>query len=737
MIKKSSFFIIWTVFIFSKGSCQWNALPPSQLSVELLEQPEKVFITDFSPEFGWVMNSNRKNDYQTAYQILVASSQGSLANNNGDWWDSGKVSLNHSINVEYAGKLLSPHSTYFWQVRTWDKENNVSDYSQPQMFRTGVREEKYGTVRYPLEKYEIAPLKIIQKDKGHYFIDFGKAAFGTIKFEAEHILLPQQMEIHLGETISAKNTIERNPKGAIRYRKMMVDLEKGNNTYVISIPPDKRNTGEQAVKMPDDIGEVMPFRYSELVNCPFKLTKDKAKQIAVIYPFNDSTTTFISNNKILNDVWEFCKYSIKATSFCGVYVDGDRERLPYEADAYINQLSHYHVDREFSLARYSYEYLINHPTWPTEWIMHSVLMAWADYLYTGNKESLENYDDDLKAKALIALEREDGLISTRTGLVTDEVLEAIHFQGELKDIVDWPPGSFTNDGAGERDGYEMGDINTVVNAFHYQTLTIMTKIAAVLHKNNEVKFFRLRAELVKRSINEKLFDKKRRIYVDGENIDHASLHANMFPLAFDLVPDENIKSVVEFIKSRKMACSVYGAQYLLEALYKVGEDEYALWLMTNDSDRSWPHMIYEVGTTITQEAWDWKYKNNLDWNHAWGSAPANIIPRYVMGIQPLEPGFGRFQIKPQVGDLKEGRLDLATIRGTIHVDFKTNHKTFFKLKVRIPANTSAKVLLPKLGTVDKAKLKVNGAPVQCLVKDNYLVVNGVGSGEYEFVTKRK
>lgn len=72
---------------------------------------------------------------------------------------------------------------------------------------------------------------------------------------------------------------------------------------------------------------------------------------------------------MLNRVWELCRYSVKATSFAGIYVDGDRERIPYEADALLNQLCHYSVDREFTLARRSHEYLLNHATWPTEWIL--------------------------------------------------------------------------------------------------------------------------------------------------------------------------------------------------------------------------------------------------------------------------------------------------------------------------------------------------------------------------------
>src|SRR5664280_366879 len=99
-----------------------------------------------------------------------------------------------------------------------------------------------------------------------------------------------------------------------------------------------------------------------------------------------------------------------------------------------------------------------------------------------------------------------------------------------------------------------------------------------------------------------------------------------------------------------MACSVYGSQYLLEALYKAGEDRYALGLLTAVNDRSWWNMI-RSGSTITMEAWDMKYKPNSDWNHAWGAAPANIITRYMWGIQPVEPGFTKAVIKPQLNQL--------------------------------------------------------------------------------------
>ena len=42
-------------------------------------------------------------------------------------------------------------------------------------------------------------------------------------------------------------------------------------------------------------------------------------------------------------------------------------------------------------------------------------------------------------KPLVALAREDGLVSTETGRVTEAVLESIHLTKRLKDVVDWPP----------------------------------------------------------------------------------------------------------------------------------------------------------------------------------------------------------------------------------------------------------------------------------------------------------
>jgi len=161
----------------------------------------------------------------------------------------------------------------------------------------------------------------------------------------------------------------------------------------------------------------------------------------------------------------------------------------------------------------------------------------------------------------------------------------------------------------------------------------------------------------------------------------------MFPLAFGVVPERFQNSVVEFIKSRGMACSVYGAQILLDGLYSSNESGYALTLLTSTSDRGWWNMI-RSGSTITMEAWDMKYKPNSDWNHAWGAAPANIITRQLWGIRPLEPGFRKALIRPQMGSLTSSQIKVPTIRGPVSASFRIINNTDL-YSVDIPAGMEA------------------------------------------------
>ena len=512
-----------------------------------------------------------------------------------------------------------------------------------------------------------APAALASRGGGRWFADFGRAMFGTLRLTVR-AAAAGTAEVCLGEKLAPDGAIDRAPPGCIRCRVVALALRPGVNTCRVVIPPDARNTGSMAVRMPASLFEVTPFRYAEITLAAGDSLEAVAR-LAVHAPFNDAASTFACSDERLTRVWDLCKHSIKATSFLGLYVDGDRERIAYEADAYLNQLSHYGVDCAYDIARRTFEHLLDHPTWPTEWALHFAPMAWADYAYTGEAGWLARHVDALRERLLLPLARADGLISTETGLQTPGLLARLNLDKPMRDIVDWPPGSFTQGGTGERDGYEMRPVNTVVNAFHGWNLRLFAQIARTLGRDEEAACVARRASRVASAMRRKLFDPSRGVFRDGEGTDHAALHATAFPAAFGLLPRSARATAAAFIRSRGMACSVYGAQYLLEACYRLGLADHALDLMTAGHDRGWLNML-RAGSTVTLEAWDWRYKNNLDWNHAWGAAPANIIPRFLVGVRPELPGFAVARVAPQPAGLKAFDATVPTCRGPVRVVFE-------------------------------------------------------------------
>lgn len=528
-----------------------------------------------------------------------------------------------------------------------------------------------------------APVKAEKQADGRWFIDFGKAAFGTVEITMPDVKPGHKVTLHLGEALSGPGKVHREPGGCVRYQKHEVVLSPRAvaRPALTWSPPDWLKSG--FIKVAQGMPEVMPFRYVELENAPASFSAARIRRVSWSVPFDDKASAFQSSSPELDGVWDLCKHSMKATSFLGLYVDGDRERRPYEADVLINQLSHYCVDAHYQTARLSHEFLLENPTWPTEWRLQSVIIAWNDFLWSGNDRALRRHYATLRGRAMIGRRTADGLFR---GWI----------DGEIKDIVDWP--------AGERDGYDMkAPVKTAVTAFHYRALVLLEKIAAHLGKTADAREYAALAAATRKAVNERLWDEARGCYVDGldpeagTRSDHASAHANFFPLALGLVPDERVARVAAFLKPRGMACSVYGAQFLLEALYQAGEAEHALSLLVSDDKRSWRHMSGKLGSTITLEAWDPEFKPNLDWNHAWGAAPGNIIPRGLMGIEPLEPGFKRFRVKPRTATLERAKLKLPTPKGPVVLEVSGREAPAWRATLVVPAGTTAEFHCPGPG----------------------------------------
>jgi hypothetical protein len=532
-----------------------------------------------------------------------------------------------------------------------------------------------GLAAADVELVEQQPLAVSRPTPDVVLVDFGRVAFGNLK------LMPAsypagKFVVRFGEKLKG-GRIDRKPPGTVRYNLVETEFASGQ-PLIVAPPADARNTEQvsdrhpPAILTPGEWGVVLPFRWVEIEGCPVELKPDQIlRRAAFAQDWDDEAANFECSDQMLNRIWELCRYSIKATTFAGLYVDGDRERIPYEADAYLNQLSHYYTDTDIQMARDTYDHLMEHGTWPTEWAPHMVLMAHADWMHTGDKQWLAPRYKALKTKTLIDRAGPDGLIRSNEQ------------QQRRTDIVDWPKG--------ERDGFVFTEINTVVNAFHLAAMQRMVALARALGKQQDAKEFAAIFRQTNAEFQKQHFDTTRGLYRDGIGTDHCSQHANLFPLAFGLVPEEKRRGIVDWLASRGMRCSVYAAQYLLEGLFRNDGDAEAMALITAPNDRSWRHMV-ESGTTITWEAWDLKYKPNQDWNHAWGAAPANLLPRFVLGVEPWQPGWQRALVRPCPGGLSEARGKVPTPRGPILIDWRRD--TTFQIQITLPDGVVARVELP-------------------------------------------
>ena len=137
--------------------------------------------------------------------------------------------------------------------------------------------------------------------------------------------------------------------------------------------------------------------------------------------------------------------------------------------------------------------------------------------------------------------------------------------------------------------------------------------------------------------------------------------------------------------------SPYMEKYVLEALFHMGEADFALTRMKQLYQKM---MKYTQFTTLF-EGWgvgDEGFGGGTI-NHAWSGGPLTMLSQEVCGIQPVEPAFRHFRVAPQMGFLKEASATVDTHYGLIRVQLKRIGKRL-QMTVTVPEGTTADLVWP-------------------------------------------
>lgn len=129
-----SLFIIVMILVIS---CSPKAsISVNQQTCEYKENPLGIDIS--YPRFSWTLTSTKRNQLQTAYEIIVSDNLKDMKADKGNIWCSGIVKSDQNALIPFAGNPLQSFTRYYWKVRVYDAQDQASSWSETAWFETAM-----------------------------------------------------------------------------------------------------------------------------------------------------------------------------------------------------------------------------------------------------------------------------------------------------------------------------------------------------------------------------------------------------------------------------------------------------------------------------------------------------------------------------------------------------------------------------------------------------------------------
>lgn len=536
---------------------------------------------------------------------------------------------------------------------------------------------------------EFEPLSITEPQENVYVVDFGQNIAGVIEIEIEEAA-GQEISVRYAEILDEKGMISTaNLRSA-----------QARDIYIAN--------GKKAKYRPRFTYH--GFRYVEVTGISEPLKADQIKAL-VIRNAVKQAGTFIAENELLNKIQHICWWA-ENNNLHGVPTDCPQrdERL-----GWLNDLTPRAEEAiyNFHMHRFYTKYLqdiadeqgketgaitdtvpyTGYGNRPADPVCSSYLiLGWLLYMHYGDRKVLERYYDGYAAWTdYLANATTDGIIN-------------YSYYG------DWAaPVSGTRQGSrGAGAVSEITPGKLMSTGFLYYDAKLMTRIAGVIGKTEDLQKWERLAERTKKALNDTYYHEQEGCYAKN------SQAANTLMAWLDISPDKEktVQAIVDDVYKQGIHLTTGNlcTRYVLEVLTENGHVDLAYDIVTQTTYPSWGYMIAN-GATTTWERWEYVYSGSMlemaSHDHAMNATVSAWFYRYLLGIQPTTAGFREFKIQPYIPKKLSGvRGSLDTVKGTIETSWRKEDTETLCITISVPFNTACRVVTPEgwsLKSIEKGK----------------------------------
>jgi alpha-L-rhamnosidase len=618
---------------------------------------------------------------------------------------------------------------------TYDARKKLTGWDQPGYDETKwikVAEGKYSlsnliaSAGLPVRKIqEIKPVRIFKTPGGKLIVDMGQNMVGWIRLKVKG---------EKGKTV------------VLRHAEVM---DKYGEFYTENLRSAKCTLSYTLEGTGDEIYEprftFMGFRFVEVTGFPGELTVDNLTGI-VVHSDLTSTGTFECSNPLINQLQHNILWGMK-----GNYVDIPTdcpqrdERLGWTGDAQaFCRTAAFNMDVDAFFTKWLSDVSADQRTGgevpvvipdvlnpqgsatagtSAGWGDVAVIAPWTIYTVYSDKKLLERQYPSMKAWVEYIRKKAGKSYLWKGGSAYGDWL-----------FYHPPVNNHT-----QADGYTQSDF--IATAYFAYSAKLLSLAAAELGMKEDEKTY------------SDLFNSIKNVFIHeyvtpSGRVGTCSQTSYILSLMFDLLPDDlkanAAKFLVEDIKSRRnhLSTGFLGTIYLCHILTRYGYTDVAYDLLLQESYPSWLYPV-KMGATTIWERWDGQKTDSTfqdagmnSFNHYAYGAIGDWMYRVSAGIETASPGYRHIIIQPSpTKKLKYVKASFESSYGTIKSGWEQTGDGFMQIKVKIPSNTVATIILP----VDNVSMVTEGGkPIEKINDFSNIRINGskvtfeAGSGEYIF-----